>query len=556
MKLKFSLLVTYIVFSSFALKSQNLVWPIDSPRTITGNYGEIRPNHFHMGLDFTTNGKVNLPVYAIDEGYVSRVRVSPVGYGKSVYVTHRNGTVSVYGHLNAFNSNIAAYVKKAQYDKESFEVDLSPKPGELKLEKKEYVGLSGNTGGSSGPHLHFEIRDEKTEVPLNPLRFYKINDTVSPTIERVGFYSLSDTSAPKFLSAVHVKTISRDSARLVRDSVILNNGILGFAFSGYDQFTRNGNKNNIHAAKLFLDGRLVYSHSLKGVSFDYQRYVNEFSQLVEITKKDKVMFQKCFVPTLFPENLYDYYRVKGRLLITDTSWHNLRLIVYDESGNSRVLRTTFKTRKLNYYTAPTIKSDVRVECTEDFMIAKNKLQIFIPANTLYYSTNLIFENTIESTGKLIILPTEANLNTTSIVGFEVPKKFLRIKNKLVLKSGENVIPPIVNNDSVFYSVKNLGWFVLDKDTIAPTAKAQLTSAQFKAQKKSIMISFIVKDNLSGINRYRLTLNDKWILGEYDPKSDMITYVFDENTPFGILNFRLELEDRVGNRTELKHSVKR
>jgi hypothetical protein len=537
-------------------KAQNFIWPLDSPRILTGNYGELRPNHFHAGLDFSTHGRINVPVYCIEDGYVSRVRVSAFGYGKSVYVTHKNGKVSVYAHLNAYSTPIAAYVKKEQYAKQSFEVDLFPKPGELKLAKKDYVGLSGNTGGSSGPHLHFEIRDEKTEVPLNPLNFYKIKDSTSPTIDRIGFFSLSDTTAPRFLSAHHIKLLKRDSARLVKDSVILNQGIIGFAFSGYDQFIKNGNHNNIYGAKLFYDGRLIYAHSLNGVSFDYGRYANEFSVVVDVTKKDRVKFQKCFLPTLYPQGLYDYHRLKGRILITDTSWHKLRLLLFDESGNTRVLNLTFKTRKLNYYTAPTIKSDVRVECTEDFMIAKNKLQIYIPANTLYSSTNLIFENTIESTGKMIILPTEANLNTTSIVGFEVPKRFMRIKNKLVLKSGDNVLPPIVHNDSVFYSVKNLGWFILDKDTIAPTAKAQLTAAQFQYQKKPLMISFIINDNLSGISRYKLFLNEKWVLAEYEPKTHSLTYYFDEQTPTGALNFMLELEDKVGNRTVLKHTVKR
>jgi hypothetical protein len=276
--------------------------------------------------------------------------------------------------------------------------------------------------------------------------------------------------------------------------------------------------------------------------------VNEFSEVIE-----KQTFQKCFLPTLYPKAMYDNCKNKGRILLIDTNYHHLILTTNDEQGNERSFKFYFKTKKLNYYSKPTINSDVYVNCTKDFMISKNKLQIFVPANTLYYSTALIFENTIENTGKLIILPTDARLKSTSIVGFEVPKKYLRNKNKLVLKSGTSVLKPINVNDSVFYSVQNFGWFQLDQDTVAPKIKTQIPEKKLNAIKKSKSISFIISDNLSGIAKYNLFLNDKWVLGEYDAKNDLITYNFDDETPAGILNFKLEAKDRVANSTnyELK-----
>ncbi len=190
------------------------------------------------------------------------------------------------------------------------------------------------------------------------------------------------------------------------------------------------------------------------------------------------------------------------------------------------------------------------------MIAKNKLQIFIPANTFYYSTGLIFENTIETTGKLMVLPMTVNLRSTSIVGFEVPKKYLRNKTKLVLKNEGNVFPPINNRDSVFFSVKNFGGFLLDQDTVAPKIKTQLSAAQLKNTKSVNSISFMITDNLSGVYKYNLFIDNKWVLGEYDAKSDIITYNFDEDTPKGPLNFKLEASDRVGNSSVLEYTLKR
>lgn len=554
LKIKFLLLS---ILCCGHLFSQSYAWPIDSPRVITGNYGEIRPDHFHTGLDFSTNNKINYPVYSIEDGYVSRIKVSSVGYGKSVYVTHKDGKVSVYGHLNSFNPAISSVVKKEQYAKQNYEVDFMPPPFSIKLKRREYVGLSGNSGASTGPHLHFEMRDAQTEIPLNPLEYYNIADTIAPIITEVGFYNLADTSAPHYLASVKLEQKKNKQYALKKDSIILTQGILGFAFSGYDLFTQKGSPNNIFSIKLYFDDRLIYSHTLDNIDFSDVRFVNEFSELVEKTKTDKVLFQKCFVPTLHPSNLYSNVRNKGRILLTDTNYHHIKLSAIDENANERVVEFTFKTRKLNYYGNPSINSDVYVDCREDLMIAKKKLQIYVPAYTFYYSTGLIFENTIESTGKIIILPTDANLRTTSIIGFEVPEKYKRNKDKLVLKSGDNVLPPIVNRDSVFYSVKNLGWFLLDQDTVAPKIKTKLSPAQFKSIKKPDSFSFILTDNLSGIRKYKLFLDGKWVIGEYDVKNDLITYMFDEDTPkTGPLNFRLEAEDRVGNKNIFEYQVKR
>lgn len=556
MSLKIKLVICCFFVACFS-GAQTYSWPLDSPHVLTANYGEIRPDHFHTGIDFSTNNKINYPVYAIDDGYVSRIKVSSGGYGKCVYITHKDGKVSVYGHLNSYNAAISPVVKAEQYAKQSYDVDFSPKPFAIKVKRHENVGMSGNSGTSTGPHLHFELRDAQTEVPLNPLEYFDVPDTTDPVITEVGFYNLADTSAPHYLASVKLQQNKNKQWVLKKDSIVLTQGILGFAFSGYDQFTPKGSQNNIFSVKLYFDDRLIYSHTLDNIDFSDVRFVNEFSELVEKTKTDKVLFQKCFVPTLYPPTLYSNVRNKGRILLTDTNYHKIRLSAIDENANERLVEFTFKTRKLNYYGKPSIDSDVYVDCREDLMIAKKKLQIYVPAYTFYYSTGLIFENTIESTGKIIILPTDANLRTTSIIGFEVPQNLRAYKDKLVLKTGNNVLPPIVNRDSVFYSVKNLGWFLLDKDTVAPKIKTKLTPAQIKATKKMDSFSFVMTDNLSGIKKYKLTLDDKWILGEYDPKNDLVTYFFDENTPkAGPLNFRLEAEDRVGNKTVFEYQLKR
>ncbi|MBL7918333.1 MAG: M23 family metallopeptidase, partial [Bacteroidia bacterium] len=205
----------FILSKSLFAQNNGFVFPLQEPISLVGNYGELRPNHFHAGLDFSTQGRTGLPVMAAASGYVSRIKVSAVGYGKAVYITHPNGKVTVYGHLTSYIPEIAIIVKSAQYKNESFEVELLPGKDEIKIKAGQIIGYSGNTGNSTGPHLHFEIRDEITETPINPLLYYKVPDTYKPTITHLGLYNMEDTTSPKFIKSL---PINPKTGKLKKDS--------------------------------------------------------------------------------------------------------------------------------------------------------------------------------------------------------------------------------------------------------------------------------------------------------------------------------------------------
>lgn len=546
-----ALLIYFLCFFScmaFSQTASGFIWPIDSPRVITGNYGELRPNHFHAGIDFSTRGQVNLQVYSVAEGYVSRIRVSATGYGKSVYITHPNGKVSLYAHLNAFSLKIADVVKQEQLAKQNYEVEIFPKRGAIPVRNNEIIGLSGNTGGSTGPHLHFEIRTEKSETPLNPLTFFKINDREKPVIRKIGFYSLADTCSPAFIKAVRVEG---NSLATGSNSLTLGHAIIGFAFAGFDRCVPNGNPNNIFSAKLYMDDRLIYSHTLNNIDFSENRYVNEFSE-----SNGGVKFQKCFLPTLYPAQMYGSCFNKGRILLSDSNYHHLKFIAIDESGNEQKLSFYIRAGTFDYYRPSAVKSDVFVNCNKDFTLRRNKLQMYMPAKTLFYSTPLIVDNALETTGRLIILPSGINLRNTAVIGFKVPERLMKNKTKLVLKSGSSVYAPTLRNDSVFYAVKNFGTFQLGTDTGKPKIRTFLNDKQLKKVKNPASFSFVIEDNSSGIMSYNLFLNNKWVIGEYDAKSNLLTYYKDEGTPAGDLDFKLVVEDKVGNKAELKYVLRR
>jgi murein DD-endopeptidase MepM/ murein hydrolase activator NlpD len=163
--------------------------PIDTAILLAGNFGELRPNHFHAGIDIKTNNREGMPVHAAAEGFVSRIKISSFGYGKVIYVTHPNGFVTVYGHLRSFNDTIGTYIKRQQYAQKTFEIEVFPKSTEFPVKKGEVIAFSGNTGNSGGPHIHFEIRDEKSEKAINPLLFgLPVTDNKKPQVTRVKIY--------------------------------------------------------------------------------------------------------------------------------------------------------------------------------------------------------------------------------------------------------------------------------------------------------------------------------------------------------------------------------
>jgi len=549
MKRLLSFLCIITVLCSFAQKGE-FGWPLDKPIILSGNYGELRPNHFHAGLDFSTKNQINLPVYATKDGYVSRIKVSSGGYGKAVYITHNNGKVTVYCHLTNYEPTLNKYVKNEQKNQKSYEIELRPKKDELKYKAGEIIGYSGNTGNSTGPHLHYEIRDEITEVPYNAALYYDYEDVVAPNITHLGLYNLADTTNPRFIAFYPV--ISKDGKmRLKKDSIVLKQNILGIAFSGSDKFTVDGSPNNIYEVQIKYDEMPFYKHQLDKIPFEETKYVNQYSQMQE-----KWRFQKCFQSTYYPKGMYKGVANHGRLFLLDTNFHKIRMIFKDEKGNQSELVFHVKAKELlQDFDPPTIKGDVFANVNEDVLFGKKKLQIFIPAGTLYNCGAVIFENTLEASGKLMILPFDATLRSTAIVGFEVPTKFRKFKDKLVFKNVDNTYTPIVKRDSVFYSVRNFGGFQLVVDSIAPKIKSELTAAKLAAAKGLKQVTFLISEELSGIESYKMTINGEWALAEFDAKSGKLTYFFDSESPKGDLAFVVEASDRCKNRSTLSLKLK-
>jgi len=543
-------IVLNLLFIALSGRSQTkIMWPVEGVN-ITGNYGELRPNHFHAGLDFSTDSKEHLPIYAIRSGYVSRVKVSPFGYGKVMYITHADGKLTVYAHQNRFMDTLEKFVRAEQYRQMNFEVELFPAKEQFPVNEGQVIGYSGNTGGSTGPHLHFELRDELTEIPLNPLLYFKLNDSVKPTVQAIAFYDVCEKFERPLLRTVKLKA-KGDSIYAANDSIVLKNSVIGIAFSGNDKEIINGNPNNIYDVKLILDSNLIYHHQLNYISFDQARYVNEFGDIIE-----KQKFQKCFTPRVYPAEMYKFIVNSGKIELGDTLFHQIKMQFTDEAGNRNEFK--FYLRCTQFRTGQEYsKSKFYVDCLNRYDYQSRNFDLSLPPKTFYNDVILKITDEISTFNSISITPENINFRWAGTIKIRLPERFQKWSPKTVLLNAGTVVNPTQSGIVNEYPFRKSGTFRLAIDTTGPVLKTRTPVKKLKtAIKKADHLTFVISDKLSGINRYDLFINDKWVLAEYDGKSDLLTYWFDSETPFGDLRIELKVSDKADNTSVLELKLNR
>lgn len=524
---------------------------------VTGNYGEIRPNHFHAGLDLRTDPCKHLPIYSIQDGYISRIKVSTYGYGKVIYITHPGGYVSAYAHQHHFADKIEKYMRKKQEEQETFELELYPAKDELIIKKGEVIGYTGNTGGSQAPHLHFEIRDEKTEAPLNPFLYFDLADSIVPAVEGLYFFDTNDMNNPLVLQKKKIsdlgKKINLKNSNAQGREVILKDTFFlpecsGFGFSAFDQHIKNGNKNQIYRAELVIDNEIYYSHKFDSIEFDKAKYINCFTVLDKEYKSEKI--QKCFLSKNEFIGIFKNVKNNGELFLADTLTHKVKLICSDTKGNSQVV-TFYIKRKKN--TELCLHKKYKYDCLKELVFEDNSMKIIFPEKTffndydLYYSINKKTElsNIVSIRGNetplflpcsVMIKPFKTKIDTSKLcIMEEVTGTYC---------GGE------IKNGYVCANAKLLGDFKVSYDTTAP----KIICKTKKSKKLVRRLDFGVADNFSGIGKFKFYINDKWYYSEYESKEHKITYLFDENTPKTTFTYKLKVWDKRNNLSEYTGTV--
>ncbi len=522
--------------------------PMEIPLMLAGTFGELRSGHFHSGIDIKTQEKTGLNVLAVADGWVSRIKVSPVGYGLALYITHPNGYTSVYAHLEAFNNEIDSIVKEIQYERRNYEIDFYPKRNQIQVQKSEIIGKSGNSGSSGGPHLHFEIRNSR-EIPINPLNFgIKVQDNIPPKIKSLRIYEYSgnynDLISSEFTNG-NLKNLESDTIE-----VPIN---FYFGVNAFDLADGAPNENGLYKFWINLDGNKIFGFTANEVSFDEKRMINSYIDYPTYYKS-KQWFQTNMIMPANYLSMYDPGTKKGYLNLDDSLVHEVEIYVSDFNGNST--KVMFKIKKTNKPTEQYIEPETTFYSWSANKLMRNDLYFETPPNALYQNAAfavLKFENEfnkysakydvgnpavpLEKYCKIRIKATE---NLT--IDLQPKAAIASIEGKSLIWEGGTY-----SNGWVETKTRSFGRYMIVVDTIAPKITPVNITENLNIDSSSIL-EFKIFDDFSGIKNYNGFVDEKWVLCQYDEKTQRILFHVDEHYSIGNHLFTLEVSDQKNNKS--------
>ena len=523
--------------------------PLDIPIILASNFAELRSNHFHSGLDIKTELRQGLNVYTAAEGYVSRIKISYYGYGKALYVTHPNGYTTVYAHLRNFSPKLEKYIKQCQYQKESYEVEVFPGPDELPVTKDEVIAFSGNTGGSTAPHLHFEVRDNQ-ERPLNPMLFgVDIKDTKPPYVTKVYAYAKDENSLVNHSNnKVELRLIPNPNGSYTTEKVEAF-GAIGFGIASFDKADTAPNIYGLYNIETFLNGNKTLEIDFNRFSFDETKHINRFIDY-ELFKTKKSSIQKLFVQKGNPLSLFKSVENDGYVNIEDGTSSVYKIRIQDYRGNETWVTIPIVGKKMDIPpSAKNVKPEYFVNCDQPFNLQKNKVSVYLPSITFYEDVYLDFDVKGDT---LILYKDIIPLQKSFSIYYDVSNYKEEDKSSLYVAEltgyykKPNYIYTTRKGDSLIGRTSTLGTFALESDYVKP----KITPINFVNGKwisKEPYLKVKIEDNESGISSYRATINGKWILMEYEYKTDMLTYNFDDKMISETENnLKIIVTDNVGN----------
>ncbi|QBN20039.1 M23 family metallopeptidase [Flavobacterium nackdongense] len=525
--------------------------PLAIPMQLSGNFGELRPNHFHAGFDFKTLQKEGLEVYSVADGYVSRIKISTFGNGKTIYITHSNGYTSVYGHLQRAAGPIEDFVKKIHYEEQSFEIERYLKPGEMVVKKGQLIGLSGNTGASEGPHLHFEFRDNITENIINPMLFgfdKFMKDTKKPIIFNIYAYPLDNESIVNQSKRPLLLNLSLQKDGTYLADKVVANGKIGFGINTFDYDDVSFNRNGIYKVQTFYNGNPNFGYQFDTYSFDEMRYVNALIDY-SMYKKTQQRVQKLFMKSPYNLSIIKTDGSNGIINVVPNLSGQYRIEVSDYYGNLTTVAIPIVDEILPAIIAKEPVSKYFVKAKNESNFSKGNISVFFPSNTFYEDFNLNFDVKNDT---LYLHDDSVPVNSNFTIEIEDHKFTETQREKLFIASiGAKKLSYnyTFRKDNIFKTnVKTLGKYALVLDTIPPKITiAKPIEGKWLTDKKSIQ--FTISDELSGIKSYNGFLNGKWILFEYDNKTKKITHNFSDGiVAEGANELKIIVVDNLGNST--------
>jgi hypothetical protein len=504
-------------------RSESFHPPLNIPLVLSANFGELRSNHFHMGLDFKTEAREGLTLHSIDKGYVSRVNVSPYGYGTVVYINHPGGITSVYAHCQRLTGKLDKRVKELQMKTQNSEADIYFQPNEVPLERGEVFALSGNSGASQGPHLHFEIRDTYTEEALNPLLFgFKIADTKAPSAYTIKAYALDEYGYMKEGKtqewSIKNNTLGNGTVTLPSNFCSQKGG-LGFAINAIDKFDGASNSCGLYGSRVIVNGDTLMAQELNRVAFEHTRYLNAYTDYQAFRGGRK--YHKAFHTEMNPLTIYQK-KSKGILFIKPNTSYNIQYDAYDQAGNTSTTTFTLNISDGEINLLPSKLFDpTYLNPNEAWKIDFKDAIIEAPAGCTYEP-----------------IPKEVSWNGTSVIfksdvwpvqeAFTVrlkPRTDYPIKQQYIgVKNGANwsALETEYANGWLEAKSKRFGEMAVQIDDKAPNIVGRnVKETIYKSKTKRLIWG--IGDYQTGLVNYGLEVDGKWQVLDYESKGDYASY---------------------------------
>lgn len=548
-------------FLTLSISSQqspdiSFLFPLDISPSVSGTFAELRTNHFHSGLDLSTNGKTGLPVKSTEKGFVSRIKVSPVGYGNAIYVTHPNGYTTVYGHLSRYAPKIDSIITREQYKNESFAIDYFPSK-EISINKGEIIGYSGNSGSSGGPHLHYEVRDTKTEEPINPYFFQSIiKDDIRPKMLTIRLYPLNAKSTiDGQTEAKNIPIVFYDGKyHLKGNPKIYATGEVGIGIEMLDYLSGSWKKCGVNECQMSVNNQKWFGWELNRFSFSESRYINSHIDYAYKMRYGK-RFQRCF---RLPNNkLRIYKNVQNEGIIIMDSIKNISILAMDVSGNKAEL--DFKLFKGNTPTADLFAhkdSTHLLAYNKEYKLVYEDITCTIPKGSFYEDTEFIIKKEKNINNKTIYsigdesIPLQSNVTIKIPIpqslkpyGDKVTLAHVNSLHKFSYAGGE------IDNNKIALNTRSLGKFTFYIDSIPPSIQP-INFIKNKTYYHNSHITFKISDDFSDIKSYQAYINNQWVLFEYDAKSNTLSCPLNKlpNSIKGSCNLKMVIIDNCNNKT--------
>ncbi len=535
-------IISLLFFSAISdnpVKEDLFISPVRIPLLLSANFGELRIDHFHSGIDIKTQGVTGKEVVSAAGGYVYRITVSPGGFGKALYIKHPSGYSTVYGHLGKFNPEIEEFVEEKQYEKKSYSISLYPAREKFQVRQGDLIAYSGNSGSSGGPHLHYEIRRSENEKPVNPLLFkFGTGDNIDPVIEKLFIYPLTDHTSINGKNGLRSLDVAGGHGNyyVPAEKEIIINGPAGFGIKAFDLLNDSYNRCAVYSIETVIDSMTIYKYTMDEFSFNESRYINSHIDY-ETYMHDKIYVERTY---LLPNDRLKVYKNlvnRGIFSFNDDKIHDIRITVTDVCNNKSTLAfhvvsqpdnklPVAEKRDTNLVTMPYNR--------QNRFISEN-IRVNIPAGALYDTLRFSYSRVGGSEDMLSSVHQVHNKFKPVHRAFSVAiKPDTVIKGKeskmLIVQMGDNQKKNPLNSlwseDYITAEATSFGNFYIGIDTLPPVISVNgLTSENDLSDMTEMKIR--ITDELSGIKTYEPEIDGNWALFEYDQKNDMLIYRFDE-----------------------------